>query len=49
VLSDAEAKARLEAAGLEVLGGPPERLARHLREELTRHGELVRRSGVRID
>ncbi|WP_236033971.1 Bug family tripartite tricarboxylate transporter substrate binding protein [Belnapia mucosa] len=49
VLADAAARARLEEAGLELYGGPPERLAAHLAEELRRHAEIVRRSGARLD
>ena len=49
ILGDAEARARLEAAGLEVYGGTPERLAAHLRAEIARHAELVRVSGARLD
>lgn len=49
IFEDPEGRARLEAAGLEVYGGPPERLAEHLRAEIARHAELVRVSGARID
>ena len=49
IFGDAEARAPLEAAGLEVYGGPPERLAEHLRAEIARHAELVRLSGARLD
>ncbi len=49
VLREAETRGRLEAAGMEVLGGPPERLGTLLAEEITRHAELVRSAGVRID
>jgi tripartite-type tricarboxylate transporter receptor subunit TctC len=49
ILGDPEGRARLEAAGLEVYGGPPERLAAHLRAEIARHAELVRVSGARLD
>jgi tripartite-type tricarboxylate transporter receptor subunit TctC len=49
IFGDAEARGRLEAAGLEVYGGPPERLAAHLRAEIARHAELVRISGARLD
>ncbi len=48
-LADPAAKARLEAAGLDVLGGPPERLATHMREEIARHAVLVAASGAQID
>jgi tripartite-type tricarboxylate transporter receptor subunit TctC len=49
VFGDPEARARLEAAGLDVYGGTPERLAQHLRAEIARHAELVRVSGARLD
>jgi tripartite-type tricarboxylate transporter receptor subunit TctC len=49
ILADPEARRRLEAAGLEVLGGAPDALAQHLRAEIAAHAELVRRAGVRID
>ncbi|MDB5316703.1 MAG: tripartite tricarboxylate transporter substrate binding protein [Rhodospirillales bacterium] len=49
VLVEPVAKARLEAAGMDVLGGTPERLAVHLREEIARHSVLVQASGAQID
>ena len=49
ILGDPEGRARLEAAGLEVYGGAPERLAAYLRAEIARHAELVRVSGARLD
>jgi tripartite-type tricarboxylate transporter receptor subunit TctC len=49
IFDDREARGRLEAAGLEVYGGPPERLATHLRAEIVRHAELVRVSSARLD
>jgi tripartite-type tricarboxylate transporter receptor subunit TctC len=49
ILTDPEAKGRLVTAGLEVYGGPAERLATYLHEEIERHAALVRASGVRID
>lgn len=49
VLADTEARGRLEAAGLDILGGPPERLAALLTAELARHAALVRAAGIRID
>ena len=47
VLADTEAKARFEGAGMATLGGPPERLAAFLHEEIGRHAALVRASGAR--
>ncbi|WP_431282317.1 Bug family tripartite tricarboxylate transporter substrate binding protein [Humitalea sp. 24SJ18S-53] len=49
VLANPEARARLQAAGLDVLGGPPSRLADHLRDEIARHAVLVRASGAQLD
>jgi tripartite-type tricarboxylate transporter receptor subunit TctC len=49
VIADPVGKERLEAAGLELYGGPPSRLAEHLASELTRHAEIVRVSGARIE
>lgn len=49
VLTDPEGRARLQGAGLDLLGGPPERLATFMREEIARHAEIVRASGARID
>jgi tripartite-type tricarboxylate transporter receptor subunit TctC len=49
VLAEPEALQRLQAAGLEVLGGTPDRLAAFLRSEIAAHAELVRRAGIRID
>jgi len=49
VLAEPEARRRLEEAGMELYGGPPERLAGHLAEELRRHAEIVRASGARLD
>ena len=49
ILADADAKARLEAAGLETYGGTPERLGSFLREEIDRHAALVRAAGIRLE
>lgn len=49
VLTDPEAGSRLQEAGLEIYGGPPERLAAHLAAELRRHAAVVRASGARLD
>jgi tripartite-type tricarboxylate transporter receptor subunit TctC len=50
ILRDPEARQRLEAAGMALDGGgTPDRLSQYLREELTRHAELVRLSGARVN
>jgi len=38
-----------QADGMEILRGPPDRLARMMRDELTKWGPIVRRTGVRLD
>ncbi len=48
ILAEPEARARLVATGLDIFGGPPERLTEHLTAEMRRHAELVRLSGARI-
>jgi tripartite-type tricarboxylate transporter receptor subunit TctC len=47
ILNDPEAKARFEQSGMATLGGPPQRLATFLHEEIGRHAALVRASGAR--
>jgi len=49
ILADPEAKGRFEQQGMTPLGGPPERLATFLHEEIGRHAALVRQSGARND
>lgn len=50
ILNDAEARRRLEQAGMALDGGgTPERLAEYLRAEIASHAELVRVSGARIN
>ena len=49
VLAEAESRAKLEAQGLDIIGGAPERLTTLLTSELQRHRELVRFSGASID
>ena len=48
ILAEPDARARLVATGLDVFGGPPERVTQHLTGEMRRHAELVRLSGARI-
>lgn len=49
VLDTPDARRRLMEAGLDPLGGPPGRLARHMAEERRRHAELVRAAGIRVE
>jgi tripartite-type tricarboxylate transporter receptor subunit TctC len=49
ILVDAEARPRLEAQGLEIMGGTPQRVTDQLTAELRRHAELVRFSGARME
>ena len=48
-LAQPEVRARLNGAGMEILGGPPDRLARMMRDEATKWGPIVQRTGVRLD
>ena len=49
ILENPESRARLVATGLDIFGGPPERVTEHLTAELRRHAELVRASGARME
>lgn len=49
VLADAEARQRMEAAGLVLIGGTRPQAAAFLAAELRRHAEVVRASGARVD
>jgi tripartite-type tricarboxylate transporter receptor subunit TctC len=49
ILTEPESRARFTAQGLDILGGPPARLATLLDSEIKRHAELVRASGTRLE
>ena len=49
VLALPEVKARFAEQGVRVIGGPPERLAAHLRQEIAKWGKVVKDAGVRVD
>ncbi len=49
ILAQPESRARLEAQGLDIIGGPPERLSALLEDDLARHAELVRFAGLRLE
>lgn len=48
ILQEPAARARLEAQGLDIIGGGPERLAALLDSELRRHAEIVRFAGISL-
>ncbi|MCX8134475.1 MAG: tripartite tricarboxylate transporter substrate-binding protein [Roseococcus sp.] len=48
-LAEAETRTTLERNGVEALGGGPELLARHMREELERWGAVIRRANITAD
>lgn len=45
-LADAATLAELRRQGLETMGGPPEALARHNRDELARQREVIQAAGI---
>jgi tripartite-type tricarboxylate transporter receptor subunit TctC len=49
ILTEPESRARFTAQGLDIIGGPPARLASLLEAEIKRHAELVRVSGTRLE
>lgn len=49
ILQQPDSRARLAGQGLEILGGEPARLSALLEEDLKRHAELVRFSGIRLE
>lgn len=48
ILQDPEGRQRLEAQGLDIIGGGPERLTALLDSELQRHAALVRFAGISL-
>jgi tripartite-type tricarboxylate transporter receptor subunit TctC len=48
-LTEAETRTTLERNGVEALGGGPDVLARHMREELERWGAVIRRANITAD
>ena len=48
-LHDAQVKARLNAAGLEPVGGSAEAFAALIRAEADKWGPIIRRTGARVD
>ncbi|MBM3557757.1 MAG: tripartite tricarboxylate transporter substrate binding protein [Alphaproteobacteria bacterium] len=49
VLKDEGAAQKLEANGLEILGGPPQRLAKQIADEITRHAAIIDAAKIKID
>ena len=49
ILEDPESRARFVAQGLDIIGGPPERLSNLLASEIPRHAALVQASGTRLE
>ena len=49
VLNEAEAKQRLLAAGIEVVGSTPEEFAAAIRTDMARTGKVIRQAGIRMD
>ena len=48
-LAQPTVRERLAQAGVMPIGGPPERLREHIRAEVARWGEVVRRNNIRAD
>jgi tripartite-type tricarboxylate transporter receptor subunit TctC len=48
-LTETETRTTLERNGVEALGGGPDVLARHMREELERWGAVIRRANITAD
>jgi len=49
ILTDPAARGKFEAVGLEILGGPPARLAKQIADEITRHAAIVEAAKIKID
>ena len=49
VLGNTDVKVRLLSAGAEVIGGPPERLGRAVKSEMSRLGKVIKSAGIRGD
>ncbi len=49
VLTRADIKEKLAAAGVEPAGGPPEQLTNTMKAEMSRMGKVIRDSGIRAD
>ena len=49
VLNEPEAKQRLFAAGIEVVGSTPEQFAAAIKSDMARTGQVIRQAGIRIE
>jgi tripartite-type tricarboxylate transporter receptor subunit TctC len=49
ILKQQEVHERLTAMGIEIVGGSPDELARHIRSEIPKWARVVKQSGARVD
>jgi tripartite-type tricarboxylate transporter receptor subunit TctC len=49
VLKQPEVRERLTAMGIEIAGGSPDNLARHIRSEIPKWAQVIKQSGARVD
>jgi tripartite-type tricarboxylate transporter receptor subunit TctC len=49
ILKQPEVRERLTAMGIEIVGGSPDELARHIRSEIPKWARVVKQSGARVD
>jgi tripartite-type tricarboxylate transporter receptor subunit TctC len=49
ILKQPEVHGRLSAMAIEIVGGSPEELARHIRSEIPKWARVVKQSGARVD
>jgi tripartite-type tricarboxylate transporter receptor subunit TctC len=49
ILKQPEVHERLTAMGIEIVGGSPDELARHIRSEIPKWARVVKQSGARVD
>jgi tripartite-type tricarboxylate transporter receptor subunit TctC len=49
ILKQPEVHGRLTAMAIEIVGGSPDELARHIRSEIPKWARVVKQSGARVD
>jgi tripartite-type tricarboxylate transporter receptor subunit TctC len=49
VPASASVRKKLNAQGLEIVGGTPEQFAEHIRKETAKWADVVKRAGVKVD